>query len=131
MTKHREGLLLEMISLDRAAPLPLYRQLDGQLREAVLSGRLAPGTRLPATRQLALELGVSRLTVQNSYEQLVAEGFLTAVTGAGTFVAEIPLEDLPPPRLERRLGRRPAGRRRRNSGPGPAHPPATSRPRSP
>ena len=98
MTKHREGLLLEMISLDRAAPLPLYRQLDGQLREAVLSGRLAPGTRLPATRQLALELGVSRLTVQNSYEQLVAEGFLTAVTGAGTFVAEIPPEDLPPPR---------------------------------
>ncbi|MEM7222491.1 MAG: PLP-dependent aminotransferase family protein [Pseudomonadota bacterium] len=98
MTKQVEGLLLDMVWLDRAAGQPLYRQLDGQLRAAVLSGRLAPGTRLPATRQLARDLGISRLTVQNSYEQLVAEGFLTSVTGAGTFVAEIPPEDLPPKR---------------------------------
>ena len=98
MTKAIEGRLLDMLWLDRESGLPLYRQLDGQLRAAVLSGRLAPGVRLPATRQLALELGISRLTVQNTYEQLVAEGFLTAATGAGTFVAEIPPEDLPPSR---------------------------------
>ena len=98
MTKRADGLLFDMIALDRNAALPLYRQLDSQLRSAVLSGRLGPGTRLPATRQLASELGVSRLTVQNTYEQLVAEGFLSSTTGAGTFVAEIPPEDLPPKR---------------------------------
>ena len=100
MTKQVEGLLLDMLWLDRAAEQPLYRQLDSQLRAAVLSGRLAPGTRLPATRQLARDLDISRLTVQNSYEQLVAEGFLDSVTGSGTFVAEIPPEDLPPERPE-------------------------------
>ena len=98
MTKQVEGLLLDMLWLDRAAEQPLYRQLDSQLRAAVLSGGLAPGTRLPATRQLAQDLGISRLTVQSSYEQLVAEGFLESVTGSGTFVAEIPPEDLPPER---------------------------------
>ena len=46
MTKQVEGLLLDMLWLDRAAEQPLYRQLDSQLRAAVLSGRLAPGTRL-------------------------------------------------------------------------------------
>ncbi len=96
MPKQAVGLLLDMITLERSAATPLYRQLDLQLREAVLSGRLASGTRLPATRQLAKELGVSRLTVQNTYEQLVAEGFLTAGTGSGTFVADIGPQDLPP-----------------------------------
>jgi len=77
---------------------PLSIQLDAQLRAAVLSGRLGPGARLPATRQLALELGLSRLTVQNTYEQLVAEGFLTSVTGSGTFAADIAPENLSPKR---------------------------------
>ncbi|MFQ5783749.1 MAG: PLP-dependent aminotransferase family protein [Alphaproteobacteria bacterium] len=115
MTKQVEGLLLDMITLDRDGGLPLYRQLDSQLRRAVLSGRLPPETRLPATRQLALELGISRLTVQNTYEQLVAEGFLKAVAGAGTFVAEIPPEDLPPtmPAPVRQMRRRRSGLSRR------------------
>ena len=95
MTKPAEGVLLDMITLDRASPTPLYLQLDGQIRAAVLSGALAKGDRLPATRPLARDLGLSRLTVQNTYEQLVAEGFLTATVGAGTFVAEIPVEALP------------------------------------
>ena len=55
------------------------------------------GDRLPATRQLAGDLGLSRVTVQNTFSQLVAEGFLTAEVGAGTFVAEIPVENLPTP----------------------------------
>ena len=95
MTKPVEGVLFDMITLDRASPTPLYLQLDGQIRAAVLSGVLAKGDRLPATRQLARDLGLSRLTVQNTYDQLVAEGFLTATVGAGTFVAEIPVEALP------------------------------------
>ncbi len=96
MPKQAAGLLLDMIALDRGSDRPLYRQLDDQLREAVLSGRLPPGARLPATRQLAAELGLSRLTVQNAYEQLVAEGFLASAVGAGTFVADIAPENLPP-----------------------------------
>ncbi len=96
MPKQAAGLLLDMIALDRAGDRPLYRQLDDQLRDAVLSGRLPPGARLPATRQLASELGLSRLTVQNAYEQLVAEGFLASTVGSGTFVADIAPEDLPP-----------------------------------
>lgn len=98
MTKQPVGLLLDMISLDRKSVTPLYRQLDAQLRAAVLSGRLAAGVRLPSTRQLAMELGLSRLTVQNTYEQLVAEGFLTSTTGSGTFVTDFAPEDMPPKR---------------------------------
>lgn len=96
MAKQPTGMLLDMLSLERDSATPLYRQLDAQLREAVLSGRLSEGTRLPASRQLALELKVSRLTVQNTYEQLISEGFLQASTGAGTFVADIAPQDLPP-----------------------------------
>ncbi|MCI3277285.1 MocR-like pyridoxine biosynthesis transcription factor PdxR [Streptomyces cylindrosporus] len=58
------------------------------LREAVRSGRLAPGTRLPPYRSLAADLGVARNTVADAYSELVAEGWLTARQGSGTRVAE-------------------------------------------
>ncbi|WP_436532132.1 PLP-dependent aminotransferase family protein [Actinoplanes sp. HUAS TT8] len=61
--------------------------LSAALREAVRSGRLAPGTRLPASRALAADLGVSRSTVTECYAELVAEGWLTARQGSGTRVA--------------------------------------------
>jgi GntR family transcriptional regulator/MocR family aminotransferase len=64
--------------------------LERALRDAVRDGRLAPGTRLPATRRLATELGVSRGTAKAAYDQLVAEGYLTARQGSGTQVAELP-----------------------------------------
>ncbi|MEU6545653.1 PLP-dependent aminotransferase family protein [Streptomyces sp. NPDC046859] len=64
--------------------------LERALRGAVRDGRLAPGERLPATRQLAWELGVSRNTVKAAYDQLVAEGYLTARQGSGTRVAALP-----------------------------------------
>ena len=95
MTKPVKGVLLDMAGLDRASSTPLYLQLDHQIRKAVLSGALARGDRLPATRALARDLEVSRVTVQNTYDQLIAEGYLTATTGSGTFVAEIPVETLP------------------------------------
>ncbi|MEU6377315.1 PLP-dependent aminotransferase family protein [Streptomyces sp. NPDC046909] len=62
------------------------RSLQAALREAVRSGRLAPGTRLPSSRDLAGDLGVSRGLVTEAYEQLTAEGYLRSGRGAGTWV---------------------------------------------
>ncbi|MEU1212771.1 PLP-dependent aminotransferase family protein [Streptomyces sp. NPDC005791] len=61
--------------------------LMSALREAVRSGRLAPGTRLPSSRTLAVDLGIARNTVADAYAELVAEGWLTARQGSGTRVA--------------------------------------------
>ncbi|BCJ48504.1 GntR family transcriptional regulator [Actinoplanes ianthinogenes] len=76
------------------------------LREAIRSGRLAPGTRLPSYRVLAADLGVARNTVAESYAELVAEGWLTARQGSGTRVAArtaaAPVADRPAARSERR-----------------------------
>ncbi|MFJ5273613.1 PLP-dependent aminotransferase family protein [Streptomyces sp. NPDC088358] len=71
--------------------------LERALRDAVREGRLAPGTRLPATRRLAAELGVSRGTAKAAYDQLVAEGYLTARQGSGTEVALLPATSLEAP----------------------------------
>ncbi|MGW6732038.1 MocR-like pyridoxine biosynthesis transcription factor PdxR [Streptomyces sp. NPDC055013] len=71
--------------------------LERALRDAVRDGRLSPGARLPATRRLADELGISRNTVKAAYDQLVAEGYLTARQGAGTQVAALPPIDTEPP----------------------------------
>ncbi|WP_390898526.1 MocR-like pyridoxine biosynthesis transcription factor PdxR [Streptomyces fulvoviolaceus] len=76
--------------------------LERALRDAVRDGRLAPGARLPATRRLADELGVSRGTVKAAYDQLVAEGYLTARQGAGTQVAALPSVDSEPPEASAR-----------------------------
>lgn len=61
--------------------------LTDALREAVRTGRLVPGTRLPSSRSLAADLGIARNTVADSYAELVAEGWLTAQQGSGTRVA--------------------------------------------
>jgi len=78
---------LTALKLDPAAPLPLFRQLYEAIKQAVLDGRLSPGTRLPPTRALAGRLAVSRQTVLSAYEQLTAEGYLAGTVGRGTFVA--------------------------------------------
>ena len=71
--------------------MPLYRQIYEGIREAILRGDLAANTKIPASRALAAELGVSRITVVNAYDQLYAEGYLAGKVGAGTFVAsELP-----------------------------------------
>ncbi|QOV37182.1 PLP-dependent aminotransferase family protein [Streptomyces ferrugineus] len=71
--------------------------LERALRDAVRDGRLAPGEPLPATRRLASELGISRNTVKAAYDQLVAEGYLTARQGSGTQVASLPALAAEPP----------------------------------
>jgi GntR family transcriptional regulator/MocR family aminotransferase len=85
-----------MIQLDRSAGDPLSHQLQAALRTAIRSGRVAAGERLPSSRRLATDLGVSRGLVQTTYEQLVAEGYLTAVPGGATRVAPVP-QDTPVP----------------------------------
>ncbi len=75
------------IALDRASSSPLHVQLTGQLRDMILSGRIAPGGRLPGSRAFASDLGVSRITVTTSMDQLVAEGFAEGRHGKGLFVA--------------------------------------------
>ncbi|HEV8555814.1 MAG TPA: PLP-dependent aminotransferase family protein [Actinophytocola sp.] len=64
------------------------RGVEAALREAIRGGQLAPGTRLPSSRDLAGQLGIARGTVTAAYGQLVAEGFLTSRRGSGTAVAE-------------------------------------------
>ncbi|MBL0779708.1 PLP-dependent aminotransferase family protein [Streptomyces albidoflavus] len=75
------------LHLEPAGP-GLRKGLTDALREAVRSGRLAPGTRLPSSRTLAGDLGIARNTVADAYADLVAEGHLTARQGSGTRVAE-------------------------------------------
>jgi GntR family transcriptional regulator/MocR family aminotransferase len=76
-----------LLQLDREAEAPLHEQIERSIREDVRAGRLAAGTRLPSTRSLAAELGVSRGVVSEAYGQLAAEGYLLAGQGAPTRVA--------------------------------------------
>ncbi len=87
MGKRSAFITLAGIDLARSKSLRLHRQLYVQLSEAILSRRLVPGTRLPPTRALAAELGVSRNTVVNAFEQLLAEGYIEGKVGSGTFVS--------------------------------------------
>ncbi len=68
--------------------VPLYRQIYDHLRIAIVEGQLRQGAKLPSTRALADELGVSRNTILNAYDQLAAEGYLERLEGKGTFVTQ-------------------------------------------
>src|SRR5262245_4958549 len=72
---------------EKNAGAPLYRQIYAEIRRAILCGEFQPTRALPATRQLAAQLGVSRMTVINAYDQLAAEGYIESRVGAGVFVA--------------------------------------------
>ena len=85
--------------LQRASVMPLHRQIYEQWRTGILTGRFRRGERVPSTRELAATLAVSRSTVTESYEQLIAEGYLDAAQGSGTFVChELPDEAFRPGR---------------------------------
>jgi GntR family transcriptional regulator/MocR family aminotransferase len=77
-----------ILSLNPNNSIPLYRQIYNQIREKILSGDLPAGTPLPASRSLAGEYHIARVTVTTAYEQLQAEGFITSQVGAGTCVAD-------------------------------------------
>src|SRR5579884_3317510 len=75
-----------LIHLDRDSDEPLYRQISREVQDAIASGELAEGTRLPTERALARELGVNRTTVMNAYNQLASEGLIEGHVGRGTLV---------------------------------------------
>jgi GntR family transcriptional regulator len=75
-------------------PEPMYRQIESQLRDFILSGQLEPGTRLPSMRALAKDLLCSVITTRRAYEDLEGEGFIRTRQGMGTVVAEIPEETM-------------------------------------
>jgi len=74
--------------LDRALGEPLHVQLERALRQSIQSGRLEAGERIPSTRRLAAELGISRGLVVDCYAQLEAEGYLSSRPGSATRVAD-------------------------------------------
>ncbi|MGB6207918.1 aminotransferase class I/II-fold pyridoxal phosphate-dependent enzyme, partial [Mycobacterium sp.] len=78
-----------LVQLDRGRSEPLHRQLAEALRGAIRAGRIMPGSRVPSTRVLAADLGVSRRLVVDTYDQLAAEGFLVSKRGSGTLVARV------------------------------------------
>ena len=91
MPRIATGGVIGPLALNRQAAPPLYRQLYEDLRALILSGRLAPGSKLPSTRLLAAEHGVSRNTVLQAFDQLMGEGYVEGRRGAGSFVSR----DLP------------------------------------
>lgn len=94
MGKISASLPNAFIALDRSSGTALYRQLYDRLREAILSGLLAPGARLPSTRELAHELSIARNTVMNAFDQLHAESYLESRVGDGAYVSRQLPDDL-------------------------------------
>ena len=78
------------IAIDRRAVTPLFRQVYAAISSSIVDGRLRAGARLPASRELAERLGLSRTVVVAAYEQLLAEGYATGRIGSGTYVAHGP-----------------------------------------
>ncbi len=88
------------LQLQPKSHIPLYVQLRDQLRSLVYSGDLRPGDRIPASRELAVQLGVHRTTVANAYADLESEGLIRGFVGRGTYISDLPLKRqfTPPPR---------------------------------
>ncbi len=75
------------LEVDETSPLPIYKQLFDRLKEAIISLELMPGEMLPSSRELAKELGLSRKTINRTYEELLSQGYIETVDGVGTFVS--------------------------------------------
>ncbi|WP_303870184.1 PLP-dependent aminotransferase family protein [Acetobacterium wieringae] len=75
------------ITIEKKSDCSLMRQIYQQIRDLILEGQLAPAEKLPSTRQLATNLGISRSTVLEAYNQLIAEGYLIGNHGSGTVVS--------------------------------------------
>src|SRR5580658_5342088 len=118
--KKVSSAIVPIITIDREGQLPLHRQVYDRYRAAILDGSLRPGQRVPSTRTLASELGVSRTPVVDAYAQLLAEGYFESWVGHGTVVsrsltAQIKRSEASSSRCASpRLGRRPRALRARN-----------------
>jgi GntR family transcriptional regulator/MocR family aminotransferase len=94
MKKQVDGFPFVSLFNRTVARIPMHRQIYEKMRQAILSGEILAKTRVPSSRSLAAQLGVSRMTIVNAYDQLFAEGYLEGKIGAGTFVAEELPEEL-------------------------------------
>ena len=111
---HTTFMPREITAFPLSLPAPpargnLYRWLYGELRAAILDGRLRPGSRLPATRDLAAAYRLSRSTIVTAFEQLKSEGYVEGRSGSGTYVSEVLPEhllDVRGPKPEKRLPHR-------------------------
>ncbi len=81
------GGISPIIAIDRKAGTPIYTQIYAGYRDRILGGELRAGQQIPSTRELAAELGISRIPVVNAYAQLLAEGYFESRVGSGTFVS--------------------------------------------
>lgn len=83
-----------IITVNRRAERPLHRQIYDAFRTSIAKGNLRPGEKAPSTRDLAVQLGVSRVPVLSAYAQLLAEGYFESRSGSGTFVSSSMIDQL-------------------------------------
>lgn len=105
MVRRAGGALLSALALDPGARLSLAAQVAAGIRQAIITGALRPGERLPATRVLARDLRLARSTVVEAYEQLVSEELIVSHVGSGSFVSDLPQMVTRPPRPDPPLAR--------------------------
>src|SRR5580698_7858212 len=86
--------MLPITPLNPQDKTPLFRQLHAQMKDLIESGAFAKGSRLPATRELAGQIGLNRTTVSAAYALLESEGLITGHVGRGSFVSGTPLTDV-------------------------------------
>lgn len=106
MSRQPRGALIPSLETTLDGDLPLHRQIYGRIRSAVLTGALPAGAKLPSSRVLADDIGVSRNTIEEAYGHLETEGFLVRRTGSGSFVSDTLLHA-----RRTRAGSLPSGRR--------------------
>src|ERR1700734_3982288 len=110
----RRSAPFNLILPSRETKTPAFRWLYAALRAGILGGRLRPGSRLPATRDLAAQYGLSRGTVVSAFDELKAEGYLHGSRGSGTYVSSVLPENLlqvaPEPRPRLSLSKQPPRR---------------------
>jgi GntR family transcriptional regulator/MocR family aminotransferase len=87
---------MSFITVSPRSTAPLRRQIYDQYRRGILGGRFRPSERIPSTRDLAVTLSVARTTVAEAYDQLIAEGYLEATRGSGTYVCSQLPQEIPP-----------------------------------
>jgi GntR family transcriptional regulator/MocR family aminotransferase len=97
MARLKTGIGLPFLKIEKSVSVPIYKQIENQIRSAILAGTVKPEMQMPSSRVLAHELKVSRPTIVQAYEYLTFEGFLESRHGAGTFVRQMLPDHLPEP----------------------------------
>ncbi len=82
------------IVLNQASDIPIYSQIYNQISSQIMNGTLQPETKLPGIRQVANELRISVIPVKMAWEELDKNGFIKTVTGSGTFVNNLPSQEI-------------------------------------